>query len=557
MPGRLRRISDFMAEAPIQSSMKHLSLKKQTDSLNCRKLSERLRTNGRFSRIGTGRYVAEFDGGFSDETAMRDFIERIDRLMEAGRILKIGQASCVSRLTWNGKDVVVKRYNHRGYLHSLRHTLKKSRAYRAWLHGHRLGMLEIPTPEPLAYIERRKGLLVWDSYLVTAYVEGRKLDDFLQDDGIQKERRLEVTRQIVQMLERLWESQITHGDLKHTNVLVTQNGPVLTDLDGMIVHRWGMYYKNEQAKDVERFLRAQGGLLIAQNYTDIPISGQSLFLHKLMDCFDDMRIGNWEIRIRKDFPKDRAASLLSMCGLRDGEDCQYSKVPSSDFTSVFKGRISSNGTDLPVYVKRFLFRSGLDFAKHLSRASRARRAFEASLMLRENGFDAPDVLGLFERRFGPFKLDNMLVTREVENATPMFQLLLDMSGRSGAGALADKRSLIRAFAKTLGRMHARGIFHGDLRLGNVLVVEEDGRWRFYFIDNERTKKFHRLPARLRLKNLVQVNMFFHDISNTDRLRFFKLYLETNPGIQSHASVWAKKITAKTSRRLKKKYSFQT
>lgn len=525
--------------------------------MNCRKLSKRLRTNGRFLRIKTGRYMAEFDGGFSDETAMSDFIEHVDVLMEAGRILKIGQTSCVSRLTWNGKDVVVKRYNHKSFMHSLRHTLKRSRACRAWLHGHRLGMLEIPTPKPLAYIERRKGLLIWNSYLVTAYVEGQKLGDFLQDDGIQKEHRIEVTRQIIQMLEKLWESQITHGDLKHTNVLVTKNGPVLTDLDGMIVHRWGLHYKNEQAKDVERFLRAKGGSLMAQNYTHIPVSDKSLFLRRLADCFDDMRIDNWEIRIHKDFPKDRAASLLSTGILRDDNCCQYSKVPSSDYTSVFKCCISSDGTDLPVYVKRFLFRSGLDFAKHLSRASRARRAFEASLMLQENGFGAPDVLGLFERRFGPFRLDNMLVTRGVENAAPMSQLLLDIGGRSGAGALSDKRSLIRAFAKTLGQMHARGIFHGDLRLGNVLVVKEDGHWRFYFIDNERTKKFHRLPARFRLKNLVQINMFFDGISNTDRLRFFKLYLEANPGIQSHASAWAKKITAQTSRRLKKKYSFQT
>ena len=521
-------------------------------------LKKCLRTNRRQLRIRDRRYVAEFDRAFCHETEMNDFIEHVDALMDAGQILKNGQTSCVSHLTWNGKDVVVKRYNHRGFMHSLRHTLKRSRACRAWLHGHRLGMLEIPTPKPLAYIEQRKGLLVWDSYLVTEYLEGQKLHDFLLDGRIAEELRFKVTRQVIGLLEKLWKYRITHGDLKHTNVLVTRSGPVLTDLDGMIVHRWRLLYRNKQAKDVERFLRVPDGSLITQSYTQLPISDKSPFPRKSIgDFFDEMRIDGWSIRIHKNFPKNSIASLLSTGDSQSEGRCRFSKVPSSDYTSVFKCRISSNGTDMPVYIKRYFSRSRLDFAKNLSRASRAKRAFEASLMLRKNGFDSPAVIGLFERRVGLSDIDNMLVTREVENATPMSQLLRDVCRRSDAKALVHKRALIRAFAETMGRMHARGIFHGDLRLGNVLAVKEHQQWRFYFIDNERTKKFHHLPARLRLKNLVQINMFFHGISNTDRLRFFKLYLEANPGIQNHASRWARKITAKSNRRLKKKYSFET
>jgi len=66
-------------------------------------------------------------------------------------------------------------------------------------------------------------------------------------------------------------------------------------------------------------------------------------------------------------------------------------------------------------------------------------------------------------------------------------------------------------------MHAGGIFHGDLSIGNVLVVREEQKWRFFFIGNERTKKFYRLHARLRLKNLVQINMFRYGINNTEPL----------------------------------------
>ena len=91
-------------------------------------------------------------------------------------------------MTWNGKDIVVKRYNHKGFIHSLRHTIKNSRARRGWLHGHRLGMLGIATPKPLAYIEQLKEKLIWKSYLVTEYVEGQKLYDFLQNSNTTKEQ---------------------------------------------------------------------------------------------------------------------------------------------------------------------------------------------------------------------------------------------------------------------------------------------------------------------------------------------------------------------------------
>ena len=38
--------------------------------------------------------------------------------------------------------------------------------------------------KPLAYIELRRGLLVWQSYLVTKYVEGQKLYDFLRNSNV-------------------------------------------------------------------------------------------------------------------------------------------------------------------------------------------------------------------------------------------------------------------------------------------------------------------------------------------------------------------------------------
>lgn len=215
-------------------------------------LRKSLRTSSRHLRIRYKQYFAVFDRSFCLEVESSDFIEQADALMDVGEILKNGNTCYVSRLTWNGREVVVKRYNHKGLIHSLRHTIRRSRARRCWLHGHRLRMLNISTPKPLAYIEYRRGFLIWKSYVITEYVKGQKLYHFLRDKSISEKQRSCIIKQLKNILDEMEKSRITHGDLKHTNILITNNGPVLTDLDAMHVHKWNCSYRIRRAKDLER-----------------------------------------------------------------------------------------------------------------------------------------------------------------------------------------------------------------------------------------------------------------------------------------------------------------
>ncbi len=244
-----------MAKLPLQLLIKHTSSKKHAKSSTYSRLKKCLRTSKRYLRIKTGRYIAVFDRAFCQGAESLDFIEQIDALMDKGQILKNGDTSYVSRLTWNSKDVVVKRYNHKGFIHSLRHTIKRSRARRGWLHGHCLGMLNIATPKPSAYIEQYKGKLIWQSYLVTEYVKGQNFYYFLRDDKTTDQRRSNAIQQVEDLLDKLGTYRITHGDLKHLNILITDNGPFLTDLDGMKVHKCNWTHRIWQAKDLERFAK--------------------------------------------------------------------------------------------------------------------------------------------------------------------------------------------------------------------------------------------------------------------------------------------------------------
>jgi tRNA A-37 threonylcarbamoyl transferase component Bud32 len=213
-------------------------------------LKKCLRTSKGHQRIEQGSYCGVATRDFFEKADFAKFVEDVDQLMQSGQILKSGNTCFVSRINWAGEDVVVKRYNHKGIMHTVRHTIKRSRARRSWLHAHRLGMLNVATPRPLAYLEHCKSRLVWKSYFVTKYVEGQRLYVFLRDSNVTKQQRSTVTTQIGALLAKLEKHRISHGDLKHSNILITESGPVLTDLDAMITHRWNCMYKTRRAKDM-------------------------------------------------------------------------------------------------------------------------------------------------------------------------------------------------------------------------------------------------------------------------------------------------------------------
>ncbi len=221
-----------------------------------RKLVRRsLRTTSRTLRFREGRFRGVFERPFLAESSPAQFCEAIDALLRHGEVLKNGKTCFVSRIVWNGQDVVVKRYNHKGFWHSLRHTLKGSRARRSWLNAQLLGLLGIPTAQPLAYIDECRGFMLWQSYFVTAFIQARSLSHLMGDARVVRSTKEMRSRQVLQLLERLADHRITHGDTKHSNFLLDADGAVLTDLDGMRVHRVYWTLRRRFNRELMRFAR--------------------------------------------------------------------------------------------------------------------------------------------------------------------------------------------------------------------------------------------------------------------------------------------------------------
>jgi len=214
-----------------------------------------LRTTSQTLRFRHGRFRGVFEKELAAESPAPRFCDALDTLLREGEVLKDGNTCFVARIRWNQRDVVIKRYNHKGLWHSLRHTLKGSRARRNWLHANRLRFLGVPTARPIAYIDEWRGPLLWQSYFVMHFVPGTPVSSIFRSEQTSDAQKQRIHEQILSLLHKMAGHGISHGDVKHANILFDGKEVILIDLDGMQVHRTAYRGGLRARRDKARFLR--------------------------------------------------------------------------------------------------------------------------------------------------------------------------------------------------------------------------------------------------------------------------------------------------------------
>jgi tRNA A-37 threonylcarbamoyl transferase component Bud32 len=216
-----------------------------------------IRTCSAFIRINLFNRLIVYDREYQSP-ALVDFFHEPEKLFTLPDIvfLKKGRSATLIKVIVEGRAWVVKRYNIKNSWHGLRRCLRLTRAEASWRFSQYLRLFGVPTAKPVAYIENRVFGLRGTSYFIMEYVEGKNLGEFFSSYDANEGEEFYVRKAalVVDLLNKLAELKMTHGDLKMTNILFSSGYPLLIDLDSMREHitQWG--FKKAAKKDIQRFM---------------------------------------------------------------------------------------------------------------------------------------------------------------------------------------------------------------------------------------------------------------------------------------------------------------
>jgi len=160
---------------------------------------------------------------------------------------------------------------------------------------------------------------------------------------------------------------------------------------------------------------------------------------------------------------------------------------------------SKGGEKMEVVIKEFRLQ-GIDRWKSLFFPSKAAKAWRGACLLLSHQINTPSPVAYLEQR------GNFLIKRgyylcqrmpEAEEIRFLFPKL----------SAAELKVMLKSLANFLAECHQKGIFHGDLSDGNILVKKQnDQKYEFFLIDTNRIRAKKHLPLWLKLKNLVRLGV---------------------------------------------------
>jgi len=186
--------------------------------------------------------------------SMQTMLDNIDQAVNEGKILKAGNSNTIARVDVDQEVFVIKRYNMKNWTQRIKRIVKKNRAVNSWENAGRLFFHHVPTPMPIALVEHKWGPFRGKVYFVSRFEKGVSLDKFLKRENIVDDEKQFIKREVKSLLSSLKQLRLSHGDMKATNFLVTDNAVMITDLDGMRYHQCSHSYEKAFLVDKLRFL---------------------------------------------------------------------------------------------------------------------------------------------------------------------------------------------------------------------------------------------------------------------------------------------------------------
>jgi tRNA A-37 threonylcarbamoyl transferase component Bud32 len=174
-------------------------------------------------------------------------------LLDTSTAFKHDRTTTVARVLLSGHAMVLKRYNPRNQWHKIKRALRRSRARRCWNMSYAFSEAGLNVATPIMMLEDRFGPFRLDAYFVNEYLEGQELMTLLPT--MTETQRQQVADAIEDAFEKMKMARLTHGDLKASNLMWSDDKLFFIDLDAAQQHRNPVTWLKGHSKDRKRFLK--------------------------------------------------------------------------------------------------------------------------------------------------------------------------------------------------------------------------------------------------------------------------------------------------------------
>lgn len=482
---------------------------------------------------------------WANRSGILDFCRNIEAHSNspAARVMKDDAAARVVTASFDHDLVVIKQYHFKSWRKALSRSIRPTRAKRSWDNSIYLKQQGVTTVAPVALIEDRFGFLRLRSFFVGGHIAGEEARGFFNDPNKTLSELSAGAQKVLESILEFHSKGLFIGDTKDSNVLINHDRAFWVDLDDLtgprlkwLSHRkwakdWNIFFNNWNRKEVVHQLFMQAV------YSRLNRNEWQKFAAKLA-FYAKKHFSSRRPFLSPYLRSENFRGILAEAEkIAKGDPAPgWENVQSAKTAIVARKELAWGG----VYCKVFLERNKLEKIKRLFKSGRGARAVRNEHMMRAAGFLVPQTL--CRGRHGE---KEFIVSREIKGVKMNSWLALENQPHR------YRRSVLKSLGETVGALHSAGFVHGDLRLNNILLQEDKGRHRFYFLDNERTKLYRQIPHRQIVKNLRQVNTDASlRLTRSDRLRIFKAYQKVR-GVfkRSREKRLLAKIEKKTAKRL--------
>lgn len=457
------------------------------------------------------------------ENSAREIIEEHFTKKSRGDLVK----SNITREVIKIGDIYVKRFKQIRFVDDLKRSLfgtKARKEFEILAAAHRLG---INVPEPIGYLEGEK-----DSYLLNREIPGSRVAKSILAGGIHGRADLEkFLKSLAEFVNSLLDKGFLHRDLHIGNILYANGEFFVIDVHRADVYsrlsksqRFGAYaqmlhslYKILNRHDLQRFLVYCG--LAKSDAAEVwrrMMWLRRIHLHsRARRCL----INSTEFKVEesnggKTFVRKPFEWLLSAAGGSAGGGEKWKGlVEQSRTMKDLPGRVTFNYND-EFCIKRWRY----GFTKKVGNVfagSPAYRFWYNSNALQARAISAQKALLLIE------SADESVLVLEWVSGLPLLEFV---RRHFKSMSEAQRRDFVYSLAWFVVRLHVEGVYHHDLKGGNILVRFSGASFKFTLIDLDRVSYYFKVPLHLRLHNLAQLNASVGSpISVIDRYRFLKYY----------------------------------